>query len=406
MGTNQGWKGSIGWKGMRGLFIRGLLLLGILLLQMQGIKVFNQLPPRVEVLSKDLEIPREEALTPMDIRKLTGSPLAYQMEVLGEAEGERVRVIIANGNYGPWMEHSMVRGSFFTERASQLGLNVVVISKDLALRLFASSEVVKHTMILQGIPYQVVGVYEKHPLWTPFASDDREAIYIPVNSDFHREMAGDRGIQRLILPWKQEGLDEFIEQKVAGELLRISDAAVNYGVKDYTKAGHILRQFPRITGFLGAMGLILWLWGFLVKILGEKVRTIQEKIGFYTLQEIIAEDFNGYCTAFLLALIALLGTIILYQLAAFPLYLPSKHVPAGGLLRLDHYRQLVLKALESKAQYPGLSQSLYGRCYRFQLIFNTLCLSIEVILMGSIYRSLKGFLTPGKGEDETWQASA
>jgi len=385
-------------KKLRSFLIPLLLLLGVIFLQILFSREFTTLPPRVEVLSLDVQIENSQALQPFELKKLTGYQVAFQQGTSGDILGQPVNVIIANGLYGPFLGRELIQGTFFTEQASHLGLNVAVISEELAIQAYGTPAVIEDTIEINHHAYRIVGVYQKNSLLYALSSNGREDVYIPVNSDFHREVGSDQGIQRMMINLDQEGAGAFIENKILRDLRGVSRNAENYRVKDYTKAGIIIRQFPRITGFIAAMMLILCVWHGMLKTLKSKVKRIRKKLELLTLREIIMEDPSGYMISLLSILISLMGMILLYRLSAFKIYIPPRYIPSERLLQFDYYREIILQGLQFRNLYPGLTPSPYGRLYGLQLLINTLFLVIEMLLIVKLYRCIKSLMTAWEGD--------
>ena len=77
----------------------------------------------------------------------------------------------------------LINGAFYGEQAVKERRNVVVISDQLAIKLFGSEKATGNSCDIEGTKYQVIGVYKKFQgWWHIFLDDGRERVYFPITS--------------------------------------------------------------------------------------------------------------------------------------------------------------------------------------------------------------------------------
>ena len=102
--------------------------------------------------------------------------------ISGKEEIE-VMGISVNEYFGQTEPMEMRNGAFFGEGAVKEGRNVAIISDELAMKLFGSDKGAGNLCRIEGIAYQVVGVYKKYKnFWDILLDDGQERIYYPITS--------------------------------------------------------------------------------------------------------------------------------------------------------------------------------------------------------------------------------
>lgn len=93
----------------------------------------------------------------------------------------KVWQMATNGYYEAIEQFDFVEGGYFSEEALKNGSNVVVISTELALKLFGTHHAVGNWCQLGKEQYKVVGVYRPNT-WEKYTSDGMEKVFIPLTS--------------------------------------------------------------------------------------------------------------------------------------------------------------------------------------------------------------------------------
>jgi len=95
------------------------------------------------------------------------------------------------------LEHlDIVEGSFIVDQAVQEKRNVVVISEQVAIKLFRTTKIIGKTIDCNDQLYKVIGVYkERKHVWERICDDGYEVIYIPITDLIFKET----GVQQVII---------------------------------------------------------------------------------------------------------------------------------------------------------------------------------------------------------------
>lgn len=375
-----------------GFVISFALLVGIVFGQILLSNVFTGISPRVEISSLDYNISNEQAFQYSDLVKFRGYDYSFRKETTGYVMNQPVNIIITNGNYHRFRDFNLGRGSFFTDNASQLGLNLAVISEDLSFQLFKTVDSLRNKVLINDITYTIVGVYKQNTLYNGLSSNGRNDIYIPSNSDFDWQFAADVGIQRLMIYLDENESNEFTGKDINSDLKNITFAIERYLIKDYSKVIVILQQFIKITGFIAAMMLIFLMCKYVFYELKKQVEYIREKLKNLSLKDILVEDLIYFLKSLISILATFIGIVLLYKLFTFSFYIPSKYISSVQLFDFTLYKQLVLNMLNHKNLYYSFKKSPYAIFYELQIIFNVLCMIFEVTLIIKLYMYMNFFL--------------
>jgi putative ABC transport system permease protein len=94
-------------------------------------------------------------------------------EVVGNGKTlQQVRLVGASASYFRTRDMSVELGRVFSEQEADRGIPVTIIGKDVADKLFESTNPVGKTVRIQGFPYRVIGVLEKQGSLFGFSLDN------------------------------------------------------------------------------------------------------------------------------------------------------------------------------------------------------------------------------------------
>ncbi|MEF9960757.1 MAG: ABC transporter permease [Niameybacter sp.] len=226
----------------------------------------------------------------------------------------RVEVIATNGYLPSVQPLSMKNGAFFSEEAVAQGNNVVVISDVLAESLFGGEEAAGNLCKIEGIYYQVVGVYEKYKSWTDILLDNgQEKIYLPFRSSVAEEWV----VENLILTPQNE----------AGEALSIYDLEDLTVSREENVVFDLLdRKKTLINGtrlpmaILGIIGMYR-----LVKNCGREMQKLQGKTTKSVVQSLLKVVLNIGCMW------------MVYRLTLTGFYISKQGLPPNNLFDISFY---------------------------------------------------------------------
>lgn len=131
------------------------------------------------------------------------------------------------------MDHTFVSGHPFDKASFDAGLKVAVINSTVARNLFGTTEAEGREMLLEQIPYKVVGVIEDV---TPLATLAYGEVFIPVREDTKRQTWGSREGTRFggpihAIPLLEKGADpQAAREEVKRRVDRFNDRIKEFGI--------------------------------------------------------------------------------------------------------------------------------------------------------------------------------
>lgn len=354
-----------------------LLFFGLHALLIAG---FAALPQRIEGRPFRCDLTAEEAITAEELERCGIDGLAYGVETSGTAGGEAVHLCLTNGAYGDFAEFTMIAGSYFTGRASSLGLRVAVISDRTAFSQFGALEAVGNALLVDGISYTVCGVYRQP--WRTLTADGLETVYLPAGS-------GDGRVRHILLPAREDSA--FAADDVRGELRGVSLRAENYRVRDFSRSVQSVRQPRDIAWFF----LALLLAAAMIRIGAGIVTQMRELIGEQSrtksLREIARSAWWMKQSALLFLLTGL--TAVLLCTARFELYLPARLLPPDSIFNIAFYKELIENALVERNTLYAYRSSSYELCWQFAQTASVVLALLEASAGVRIYSAMSCFFS-------------
>ena len=351
---------------------------------------FSVLPQRITVRPQRYDLDTGQSIPSAQLERYRGTT-AYAKETTVRFNRKMFHLSITNGNYGDFIEAEMTSGSWFTDRASEIGINVAVFSEDTAFSLFGTVEAVGNSFEISGIPYRVCGVYAPKGFWSTLSSDGRETIYLPLNSGFDRMYGADIPVREILLPPQTEGTGTFTETEVMQELRDLSTQAGNYQVSDFSHAGKSIRQPMELSVFLLAILLAILLlraaWRMGEQMAEALWKNLREKEFRYT----IRDDVSFFAIRAVLILVFTAAAILFLMLARFELYIPSRFFPSESILDFGFYRSLITDTLMEKNLMYAYKPSGYEIWYGFALKASWMLAAGEAVVGGLYMVRVRGF---------------
>lgn len=156
----------------------------------------------------------------------------------------------------------LARGRFFTAAEDWHRLDVAILGHDVAEGLFANDDPLGSTILVEGVPYQVIGVLEKRK--GQFFRDEsaEKAVLVPYRT-YRRHNPGDD--EHFIGVEAYPGRKAAAEDEIRGLLRRRRSVAYdkpdNFGI---SSAEQIADQFRQITGAVALLIAVISSIGLLV----------------------------------------------------------------------------------------------------------------------------------------------
>lgn len=274
-------------------------------------------------------------------RKMPGCNLSYQARQEAVVEGNHnkagAKVLGTNQQVSKFQHLEMESGSLWTRAAEQEGQLVAVISADLAVQLYGSTNLQGVQISILGKQFLITGVFKPEAALLERLSDDRmPEVYIPGEAFFAavpNPMI--REIQIESRPSKQESA------KVIPGLL--SEQGIDpdfYKVIDYQPVGILMEQVPRMQIFL--IGLML-IWA-LLRIMRQNfrfiMRLLREDGRNYYFRDILIKRWREISRFMILTAVLLIIILFLWNRIHFNPYIPSRYIP-DELIDISYFTEAI-----------------------------------------------------------------
>lgn len=299
-----------------------------------------------------------------------------------------VKVNLTDESYPEFSGLKMVRGSYFTEKAMELGRNVAVISTDLAERLFMSLNAVGNEITLFDESYVIIGLYEpSKTLRSLMGSDGSDMVYVPFTSYMTCE---DLPIETISL--HDEELAEAGFRKDMIEDILKKDLGIRtkaYIIIDYYGAETIASQWQSLFQFLIALWTAFLLLGACRRLLQKLRRFVDTGLQQDYLSGFIRKRF-GPLIGFVAGLLGLAGLSALLLVYAWPrIYIPSEFLPPDNIFDFKFYWDEIVKAIQASNAMAGYIPTPMEHCFRASSAIGFILLLLEIPAFLSLNAALK-----------------
>jgi len=347
---------------------------------------FVAVTPRVEIRAKEYNINSLSSVSSRELEQIQERNPAYTKEVSGYANNHQVNISIASYNADVYMNFKLVFGNFFTERATEVGLNVAVISEDLSFTLFNTTNGVGNVLQLNDIPYTVCGIYTQESLYTTLSSNGDESVYIPFNSSFDSRYASEAGLQNIFFMGDNDMMGTFAADNIYKDLQLISTNANNYKVNNYAHAYIIIRQFLLISVLILSILLCLRIIQCILAKL-KKIHTFFSKfLPYKEINDVIQANSLWLLSQLVSILLLLIIAVIVLRLSLFDLYIPSQYIPDQSLLDFSFYKNIFVDYVREKNALYAYKPSPYEQYYLFMLIVSVKLTALELPFSIFLYK--------------------
>lgn len=249
-----------------------------------------------------------------------------------------------DSGYGKCCGLDLADGAYFQVDPAGEFSQTVVISDQLARKLFYRVEAAGEVLQIDGKNYKICGVYRKDTSLPARLSEDRfERIYLPYPAYPKLE----DGSSPVSFFYDREAGEAHFPEKAVGELEEALETELPVmQTVDLKECGELIWQTFRLAvffaGLLLEIGLFTKVWN---RIFSKKQQFYGEKAGLLSV---------GYLAG-LLVLMAVIGMLIL-----FPLVIPSQYLPRENIFQISWYLDALAKSRQSEnsrmiySMYQGL----------------------------------------------------
>lgn len=307
----------------------------------------------------------EEMLQRIDERFM--SFYSQQKEVY--IKEESVTPVLTNEKYFE-IQSEIIDGSGFTEENILNKDKVVVMSDDLALKLFFNTDVVGKSIYIDKESYKICGVYHNAKAFiNEISGDGKQRIYIPYTAfeDY------DKCDVNAIIYHKRAHGGPLIEQ------MNLSQ----YHFIHFSEKAKVIESFQHIMWLIVYIGFAVLalkiLWKFCKKFIAE----IKEDLQYNYFAKSIKTITRKYILLIIIAVGIPAVLLSILFLSDFSIYVVAKYMPYDNIFDIPYY---ISKIIENANQQNLLALS--GDTYLNVLYSNTFSISLCLTLIFTILFSL------------------
>lgn len=274
-------------------------------------------------------------------RKLSGCNLSYLARQDAVVEGNHntagTKVLGTNQQATKFYHLEMESGSLWTQAAEQEGQLVAVISADLAVQLYGSTDVQGVQISILGKQFLITGVLKPEAALLERLSDDRmPEVYIPGEAFF---AAVPNPTIREIQIQSRQGKQE-TAKLLPGLLSEMCIDSDFYKVIDYQPVRKLMEQVPRIQIFI--IGIML-IWA-LLRIMRQNfhfiIRLLREDGRDYYFRDFLIKRRREISRFMILTAVLLIIILFLWNRIHFNLYIPSRYIP-DELIDISYFTEAI-----------------------------------------------------------------
>lgn len=274
----------------------------------------------------------------------------------------KARVFGISPSYWDFQSNNIIYGREINKGDILFNSNVVVITEDLAYKMFSSIKVVGDYIELNGLKFKIIGILEnKGDFINYFVEDEINNIYVPISSS--KNMYGQIKGTKLFIKANNESNIEFTKLQIEA-LMKSSYKECFYEIKEYEKLKKISFQ-PYLW-----VCLLLILFLVLKIVLRPKAYLHNTKLIIFYLSNLIYSLFSVF-------------TLI------HNVYIPKKYI-VDNFIELDKYKDIFKSIIVEANNLRGFDiigiDNLADKAFKINII-----LSLAIIIIGG-YFFIQGIL--------------
>jgi len=180
-------------------------------------------------------------------------------------QGHEVNGVNHNGSlpsYEDVYNISIAKGRFFSQAEDEHRADVVIIGADLADTFFANGDPLGKTILVDAVPYEVIGVEEKRKgQFFKNQSADQGAVVPYHTYEKHHPVDNDNFIAALPYPGMKAAAEDEIREVLRRTRKVPYDKPDNFGI---SSADEIATQFHQITGMVALVTFVISSIGLMI----------------------------------------------------------------------------------------------------------------------------------------------
>ncbi len=273
-----------------------------------------------------------------------------------------------------------LKGDFFSEEQQNNNKRFAVISENLALELFFSTDVVGRTLELEEKNYIISGVYsENRGIVHNLSKDNLERIYLPYTC-YHTPTSLD--VDTLI----------YDSDSNSAAIIEQLDLA-QYNFLNFASKSNVidsLSDMMLLTLYMGALALFLFIW---YKLSINRFYALRSVFSKYYFSEVVRTKPLPVIL-FILALSGIPAVFIaMYLMSDFSIYIPPEYIPYDNIFDIAYYFNEFLSehsasnalALAGEKYFRNFYSLTFSSVIWLWLMFSTL----YSLLISRVFRLLR-----------------
>lgn len=298
------------------------------------------------------------------------------------------QVEMTGSSYMKFSDIRMTRGTYFSEDAYKNGRNVVVISEQIATKLFMGTDVVGNEVELMGEAYRIVGIYkDKVSILSLMGSDGMDRVYVPYTSFSSAHIMPVETIFINDDALREERFRENVLSNYLKKRMHI-DASL-YKVIDYYNTPVELRQMADVFVFFIAILCIFIVFRFIMIYLKKNSVYIKNCLRDKYLAQFLRTKVVYICIfSFGIVLLVMLVYGILY-VARPNVYIPDKFIPQENIFDLGFYMDIVKSMIYASNSTYGYVPTQLENYFANAQLLSTLLLICVIPALFSLVSGMK-----------------
>ena len=270
-----------------------------------------------------------------------------------EFNGTNILVCGISGDLSKFYSIVTNEGLFFPDKYSHQDSNTVILSQDLAIELFKTTDVVGLYMEIYGTSFKISGITTNNYKWIAekYGRQNFRA-FIPYAAMKQLKNKLSTGNADAVIT-NVEFTFESTNEGIIKSILDMSGKDSNkYITINYSSMGARVKQYYKLILFLLGLKVIYILFKLLIKLISNTRKKIKDELSdCYFLQSIW--NCKKYIAFNLLAILAILSLIIiLWNMSAFEVYLVYKN-QGENTSELLYLTRLLLADINNLFTYTG-----------------------------------------------------
>ena len=335
-----------------------------------------------------------------DLEKIAGSGNEIEISALSEVDSLAagysklcpVRVVMTRHNYEDFSDIRIVKGSFLTQQQCTNARNVVVISEELAFRLFSSYNIIGNQIeLFNGEKYKIAGIYKKKSSIISFLGfDGADRVYVPFESYNKLDTTP---VKTLLIRYK--GLEALKFKEYTIQYLLFQKDGIDtsaYRTTDYYTAPAALAQYKTVFIFLIGVWSVYMLLAMLVRYLRKNYCTFRDRLKDMYFLEMLKTEKPLIIRILLVIIITLAIITGIYSMIRFKLNIPPQYIPQDNIFEFRFYMNTIKQAISAENSSYGYVPTVFETDFKNTLllcIFSVICSVVLFISTVAGIRLLK-----------------